>query len=121
MFSLLLLMSLSSTTVLCNVFTVDLSTLTTQRLDPVVFPDQSPEGHVHSIVGGSKFSKTSTYEELLSSQCSTGNIEKDLSAYWAPTMYIKKACKQLHKVLLYNNICANCKHFTKIIISFCQN
>ena len=98
MFSLLLLISLSSTVVLGNVFTVDLSTLTTQRMDPVVFPDQSPEGHVHSIVGGSKFSKTSTYEELLSSQCSTGNIEKDLSAYWAPTMYVKKADGKFHHV-----------------------
>merc|ERR1711963_618794 len=98
MYFLLLSIVLSSTAVLGNVFTVDLATLTTQRLDAILFPDQSPEGHVHSIVGGSKFSKTSTYEELLSSQCSTGNIAKDLSAYWVPTLYVKKANGKFHHV-----------------------
>jgi len=98
MLSLFVAVVLFSSIVQGNVFTVDLATLTTQRLDPVVFPDQSPEGHVHSIVGGSKFSKTSTYEELLSSQCSTGNIDKDLSAYWAPSLYVKKTNGKFHHV-----------------------
>ena len=81
-----------------NVFTVDLATVTTQRLDPIVFENESPEGHVHSIVGASKFSKTSTYEELLSSQCSTGNVDKDLSAYWAPSLYVKKSSGKFQHV-----------------------
>ena len=51
-----------------NIWTVDLASLTTQRLDPIVFPGQSPAGHVHSIVGGSKFGKSATYEDMLTSR-----------------------------------------------------
>merc|ERR1712038_2221369 len=98
MYLLLLSIALFSNAVFGNVFTVDLATLTTQRLDAILFPDQSPEGHVHSIVGASKFSKTSTYEELLSSQCSTGNVDKDLSAYWVPSLYVKKSSGKFEHV-----------------------
>ena len=38
-----------------NVWTVDCSIVTTQRMDPIVFPGESPAGHVHAIVGASKF------------------------------------------------------------------
>merc|ERR1739845_121892 len=74
-----------------NVFTLDLAPLTTQRLDPIVFKYENPAGHVHSIFGGSKFSKTSDYLEVLSSNCTTGNIIDDLSVYWVPSLYVKKA------------------------------
>ena len=38
-----------------NVWTVDCSIVTTQRMDPIVFPGESEAGHVHAIVGASKF------------------------------------------------------------------
>ena len=47
-----------------NVWTVDCGTLATQRLDPIKFPNYSPAGHVHAIVGADTFSKNVTYEDL---------------------------------------------------------
>ena len=49
------LIAMQLTYVKCNVWTVDCNVLTTQRMDPIVFPDIAPAGHVHSIVGSSKF------------------------------------------------------------------
>ena len=89
---------LSINTIRCNVFTVDLAVLTSQRLDSIVFPNQSPAGHVHSFVGESKVSKTSEYVELLNSHCTTGNVDADLSAYWVPSLYVKKPSGKFHHV-----------------------
>ena len=47
-------------------------------------------GHVHSVVGASKFSESSNYEDLLASQCTSCNVANDLSNYWVPQMYVKK-------------------------------
>jgi len=82
------LLHLSS--VQANVWTVDCTVLTTQRLDPIVFLGEEPAGHVHAIVGGSKFDEFSTYEELQESKCTTCNVAKDLSNYWVPQLYVKK-------------------------------
>ena len=39
-----------------SVWTVDcFDQLATQRMDPIKFPGQSEAGHVHAIVGASKF------------------------------------------------------------------
>merc|ERR1712150_117630 len=73
-----------------NVWTVDCSILTTQRMDPIIFPDQSPAGHVHAIVGSSKFNPSQTYEELQQSQCNSCNAGEDMSNYWVPQLYIYK-------------------------------
>ena len=41
---------------LSSVWTVDcFEQLATQRMDPIKFPGQSEAGHVHAIVGASKF------------------------------------------------------------------
>ena len=57
-----------------NVWTVDCGVLCAQRLDPIVYPDESPAGHVHSVIGGSKFSKSVSYENLLDSQCTRDEL-----------------------------------------------
>ena len=49
-----------------------------------------PLGHVHSVVGSSKFSQSSSYEDILTSRCTTCNVAKDLSNYWVPQLYVKK-------------------------------
>lgn len=73
-----------------NVWTVDCGVLTTQRMDPIVFPFQSPAGHVHSIAGGSRFSESVSYDELVLSGCTSCNVKDDLSNYWVPQLYVKK-------------------------------
>ena len=73
-----------------NVWTVDCGVLTTQRMDPIVFPGEEPAGHVHAVVGGSRFDQSSQYDDLQQSHCTTCNVAKDLSNYWVPQLYVKK-------------------------------
>ena len=73
-----------------NVWTVDCSIVTTQRIDPIVFPDQSPAGHVHAIVGGSKFGPSLTYQETQRSACTSCNAGDELNNYWVTQHYVFK-------------------------------
>merc|ERR1711872_784558 len=97
-----------------NVFTVDLAQLAVERLDPIVFNGMSPEGHVHTISGGDGFSKTGSFGELVGSSCTTGNVKKDLSNYWVPSLYIKKPNGQFHYVPTYFSV------YYKLINDCCQ-
>ncbi|THH01298.1 hypothetical protein EW026_g1367 [Hermanssonia centrifuga] len=60
--------------------------LVTTRLDPIINPGVV-SSHVHSIIGGSRFSPTYNFEDLTQSLCSTGAVQQDLSNYWAPQLY----------------------------------
>jgi len=73
-----------------NVWTTDCRVVATQRLDPIVYPGYSEAGHVHTVAGASKFSKDSTYDQLQQSQCTSCDVQPDLSNYWIPQMYVKK-------------------------------
>jgi len=87
-----LVLSLSSPLVAGDgVWTTDCRLLATQRLDPIVYPGFSEAGHVHTVVGASLFSKDSTFEGLQNSKCTSCDIPLDLSNYWVPQMYVKKA------------------------------
>lgn len=44
-------------------------------------------GHVHSIVGGSNFDKSMTYESTQASGCTTAAVSVDKSNYWTPQLY----------------------------------
>ena len=90
---LLIISALALTKVNANVWTVDCSTLTTQRLDPIVYPNYSPAGHVHNIIGADTFSHNVTYADLMTSTCTIGwaQIPKSrpfyfviLSQLWVP-------------------------------------
>merc|ERR1711962_93342 len=89
-FPILLCLFTKALSVQGNVWTVDCSVVTTQRKDPIVFPNENIAGHVHSVVGASKFGESSNYEDLLASQCTSCNVANDLSNYWVPQMYVKK-------------------------------
>ncbi|PSR71451.1 hypothetical protein PHLCEN_2v12718 [Hermanssonia centrifuga] len=58
----------------------------TTRLDPIVDPGEV-SSHVHSVVGGSRFSPNYDYDDLITSQCSTITVQADKSNYWAPQLY----------------------------------
>lgn len=73
-----------------HVWTVDCIILTTQRMDPIVLPGESPGGHVHAIVGGSNFNVDLTYDDTQQSQCNSCNAGDDLSNYWVPQLYVYK-------------------------------
>ena len=86
----LIISALALTKVNANVWTVDCSTLTTQRLDPIVYPNYSPAGHVHNIIGADTFSHNVTYADLMTSTCTTCNVPSDKSNYWVPQLYVHK-------------------------------
>lgn len=58
----------------------------TGRLDLIVSPG-AVATHVHKISGASNFGPSSTYADLLASQCTSCEIQADKSAYWTPQLY----------------------------------
>ncbi|KAI1139361.1 hypothetical protein F5Y05DRAFT_403876 [Hypoxylon sp. FL0543] len=65
------------------------STLTVQRLDPVVQPGMNPSAHVHHIVGGNAFNATMTGDVGARATCTTCQFSEDLSNYWTANLYFK--------------------------------
>jgi hypothetical protein len=65
------------------------STLTFQRLDPVVEPGSSPSSHVHHIVGGNAFNASMTGDVASRASCTTCQMADDFSNYWTATLYFK--------------------------------
>ncbi|CAD6582987.1 MAG: hypothetical protein ASARMPRED_001123 [Alectoria sarmentosa] len=89
--SSLLLLSLGSLTGLSDAFwRMSCSIIQTGRIDPIVSPGEVAS-HVHKISGASNIGRSSTYESLQSSSCTSCEINKDLSAYWTPLLYYEHA------------------------------
>ncbi len=81
---------------------VHLDSLTTERTDSIVYPNQDSVGHVHSITGGNKFSSALTSEIAMTSTCTTADNTADMSNYWAPQLYYKSKNGSLALVPLSN-------------------
>ncbi|RDB23529.1 hypothetical protein Hypma_009210 [Hypsizygus marmoreus] len=62
--------------------------LTTQRLDPVVYPNMVST-HVHSVLGGSNFGINASSDNLRRSACTSIPIPQDKSNYWFPQLYFQ--------------------------------
>ena len=82
------------------------SSLTTDRLDPVVTPGKV-SGHVHTVVGASNFGPTVSGESLLKSKCTTAHVQDDMSSYWAPQLYYRSenGSLTLVPILFVNTYC----------------
>ncbi|KAK4195265.1 hypothetical protein QBC40DRAFT_236867 [Triangularia verruculosa] len=65
------------------------STLTIQRLDPVVEPGNVPSAHVHHIVGGNAFNATMEGDVGERATCTTCQMSEDFSNYWTAHLYFK--------------------------------
>ncbi|KAF2645572.1 hypothetical protein P280DRAFT_531785 [Massarina eburnea CBS 473.64] len=65
------------------------STLTIQRLDPVVEPGTIPSAHVHHIVGGNAFNASMTGDVGERASCTTCQMAEDFSNYWTAVLYFK--------------------------------
>ncbi|KAI1495375.1 hypothetical protein F5X96DRAFT_675928 [Biscogniauxia mediterranea] len=65
------------------------STLTIQRLDPVVEPGRNPSAHVHHIVGGNAFNATMEGDVGARATCTTCQMAEDFSNYWTAHLYFK--------------------------------
>ncbi|TEB26880.1 hypothetical protein FA13DRAFT_1776751 [Coprinellus micaceus] len=58
------------------------STLTIQRLDPLVQPGRTPSAHVHQIVGGNAFHPNMTSDIGKQGTCTTCTFSEVFSNYW---------------------------------------
>ncbi|KAF2015251.1 hypothetical protein BU24DRAFT_450004 [Aaosphaeria arxii CBS 175.79] len=65
------------------------STLTFQRLDPVVEPGNTPSAHVHHIVGGNAFNASMSGDVGNQASCTTCQMSEDFSNYWTAVLYFK--------------------------------
>ncbi|KAG8791214.1 hypothetical protein FRC16_000499 [Serendipita sp. 398] len=57
-----------------------------ERSDPIV-NSGSISGHLHTIVGGSNFNFSMTYEDARASDCTSCKAAADKSNYWTPTLF----------------------------------
>ncbi|KAL2200852.1 hypothetical protein P885DRAFT_25702 [Corynascus similis CBS 632.67] len=74
------------------------STLTVQRLDPVVEPGKIPSAHVHHIVGGNAFNATMEGDVGERATCTTCQMSEDFSNYWTAQLYFKHPNGSYHRV-----------------------
>ncbi|OIW22867.1 hypothetical protein CONLIGDRAFT_650300 [Coniochaeta ligniaria NRRL 30616] len=80
------------------------SSLTIQRLDPVVEPGNLPSAHLHHIVGGNAFNATMTGDVGARGTCTTCQMAEDFSNYWTAVMYFKHPTNgSYHRVPVINN------------------
>ena len=80
------------------------SSLSIQRIDPVVEPGNIPSAHVHQIVGGNAFNATMTGDVGARGTCTTCEMSEDFSNYWTAVLYFKHPTNGSYKrVPILNN------------------
>ncbi|KAI0155359.1 hypothetical protein GGR52DRAFT_577313 [Hypoxylon sp. FL1284] len=80
------------------------SSLTIQRLDPVVEPGNNPSSHVHHIVGGNAFNATMEGDVGERGTCTTCQMSEDFSNYWTAVLYFKHPTNgSYHRVPVLQN------------------
>ncbi|KAK1759140.1 hypothetical protein QBC47DRAFT_420179 [Echria macrotheca] len=79
------------------------STITVQRLDPVVEPGKIPSAHVHQIVGGNAFNATMEGDIGEKGTCTTCAYTEDFSNYWTAVMYFRHENGSYKRVPQYPN------------------
>jgi len=79
------------------------STLTIQRLDPVVEPGKVPSAHLHQIVGGNAFNASMTGDVGERGTCTTCTFSEDFSNYWTAVMFFKHANGTYKRVPIMQN------------------
>ena len=73
------------------------STLTIQRLDPLVQPAANPSSHLHQIVGGNAFRPNMTGDIGEQGTCTTCVFSEDFSNYWTAVMFFKNPTNGTYK------------------------
>ncbi|KAF2709976.1 hypothetical protein K504DRAFT_404734 [Pleomassaria siparia CBS 279.74] len=79
------------------------SSVSIQRLDPLVEPGNIPSSHVHQIVGGNAFNATMTGDIGEKGSCTTCAYSEDFSNYWTAAMYFKHKNGSYHRVPIFPN------------------
>lgn len=75
------------------------STLSIQRLDPIVEPGKIPSSHLHQIVGGNAFNATMEGDVGERGTCTTCTFSEDFSNYWTAVVFFKHPTNGSYKRL----------------------
>ncbi|PSN67621.1 hypothetical protein BS50DRAFT_599769 [Corynespora cassiicola Philippines] len=79
------------------------STVSVQRLDPLVEPGKIPSAHVHQIVGGDAFNATMEGDIGEQASCTTCTFSEDFSNYWTAALYFRHQNGSYKRVPIYPN------------------
>lgn len=79
------------------------STLSIQRLDPLMQPGRLPSAHVHQFVGGNALHPNMTGDISTQATCTTCVFTEDFSNYWTAVMYFKHQNGSYHRVPIMPN------------------
>lgn len=79
------------------------SSLSIQRLDPLVQPGRSPSAHVHQFVGGNALHTNMSGDIGEQATCTTCTFSEDFSNYWTAVMYFKHPNGSYHRVPIMQN------------------
>ncbi|KAF2205682.1 hypothetical protein GQ43DRAFT_406966 [Delitschia confertaspora ATCC 74209] len=79
------------------------STLTIQRLDPLVEPGQTPSAHLHQIIGGNAFHPNMSGDIGEKGTCTTCTFTEDFSNYWTAVMFFKHTNGSYKRVPIMQN------------------
>jgi len=79
------------------------STLTIQRLDPLVEPGVVGSQHLHQIVGGNAFNATMEGDVGERGTCTTCTFSEDFSNYWTAVMFFKHQNGSYKRVPIMQN------------------
>ena len=82
------------------------STLSIQRIDPLVEPGKVPSAHLHQIVGGNVFNATMDIADGDigdRGSCTTCTFSEDFSNYWTAVMFFKHANGTYKRVPIMQN------------------
>src|ERR1700753_1621875 len=79
------------------------STLTIQRLDPIVQPGRTPSSHLHPVVGGNAFQANMTGDVGNQGSCTTCTFSEDFSNYWTAVMFFKHPNGTFKRVPIMQN------------------
>lgn len=79
------------------------STVSIQRLDPLVEPGSVPSAHVHQIVGGNVFNASMEGDIGEQGSCTTCAYTEDFTNYWTAVMYFRHENGSYKRVPQYPN------------------
>ena len=79
------------------------STLSIQRIDPLVEPGKSPSRHLHQIVGGNVFKPNMTGDIGQQGTCTTCTFSEDFSNYWTAVMFFEHSNGSYKRVPIMEN------------------
>jgi len=79
------------------------STVSIQRLDPLVEPGKLPSAHLHQIVGGNGFNATMEGDIAEKASCTTCTFSENFSNYWTAVMFFKHTNGSYKRVPIMQN------------------